>query len=151
MELGLNNLKKTRGATSKKRRIGRGSGSGRGTYSGHGQKGQKARSGGRRGLKRKGLMNLLRNKPKIGGVSSGRPKLNTVNLAKLEAIFENGEEINSQKLLAKNIIKAVAPGLKILGEGTLTKKFTVVADAFSSSAKKAIIDAGGKAQIRIRK
>ena len=146
MPLLLNNLKSAPGSTHKKKRVGRGNASGHGTYSGQGQKGQKARSGGRRGLKRKGLTQLLHNKPKIGGFSSGRDKMINVNIGELEKLFENGSVINPQKLLSAGIIKTAKPGIKILGEGKLTKKFNVVANSFSQSAKDAIIKAGGKVQ-----
>jgi len=151
MELGLNNLKKSKGATKNKRRVGRGNASGRGTYSSRGSKGQRARSGGRGGLKRRGLMTMLRNKPKIGGFRSLKPKSNTVNISQLEAVFESGEVINPKKMVGKNLIKTVWPAVKVLGDGQLTKKFTVIADSFSESAKKAIIEAGGKAEINKKK
>ena len=144
MTLGLNNLKISAGSKKNRRRVGRGNASGRGTYSSRGQKGQRSRSGGRRGLKRRGLKNFLRNKPKIGGFRSQQAKLLTVDLDQLEKVFEAGEVITPKKLLTKNLLRTIKPGVKILGSGQLTKKFTVVADAFSESAEKAIIEAGGK-------
>jgi large subunit ribosomal protein L15 len=70
-----------------------------------------------------------------------------VNLDQLESSFEAGELINAKKLIAKNLIKTAKTGVKILGDGKLTKKFTVSADSFSESAKKAIIEAGGQVQL----
>ena len=137
---------------SRKRRkvVGRGFGSGHGTFSGRGAKGQKARSGGKSGLKRRGLRQLLKNKPKIGGFKSLKPKFIKVNIDSLEKSFEAGELVNIKKLIAKNLIKKNISGLKILGNGRLTKKLTVIADDFSESAKKAIIKAGGKTEVRDR-
>jgi len=147
MTLGLNNLQVSSGNKKTRRRVGRGNASGHGTYSSRGQKGQRSRSGGRRGLKRRGLKNFLRSKPKLGGFRSLKAKLLPVNLDQLERIFESGEVITPKKLLAKNLLRTVKPGIKILGDGKLTKKFTVVADAFSESAKKAIIEAGGRVEL----
>ncbi len=145
-ELRLHDLKNNKNVNHKKRRVGRGNASGRGTYSSRGLKGQRSRSGGKRGLKRRGLINLLRNKPKIGGFKSLKPKMVTVNLDKLDTCFNEGELVNAKKLIAKNIIRSAKSGLKILGDGKLNKKLTVYADGFSESAKKAIIEAGGQAQ-----
>jgi large subunit ribosomal protein L15 len=146
-ELRLNDLKPNKKAQRRKKRVGRGNASGRGTYSSRGLKGQRSRSGGKRGLKRRGLNQFLRNKPKIGGFKSLRAKMVTVNLYELEQYFESGELVNSKKLISKNIIKSASPGIKILGEGSLKKKLTVYADSFSESAKKAIMDAGGEAKL----
>lgn len=144
-ELSLHNLKAKKRKKSK--RLGRGNASGRGTYSGRGIKGQRARSGGRKGLKRRGLMQLLKNKPKLGGFTSLQSKMETVNVRQLEESFEAGEMVNAKKLVAKNLIKDNRWGVKILGDGQLTKKLTVVADNFSESAKGAIIKAGGSIQL----
>jgi len=148
MELNLHNLKLAKGSKKKKKRMGRGNSSGHGTYSGRGQKGQRSRAGGKGGLKRRGLKQLLRGKPKIGGFRSLRPKMVTINIDQLEKMFESGEVVEAKKLIAKNLIKSNKFGLKILGDGKLTKKLTVFADSFSESAKKAIMDAGGKAELR---
>lgn len=151
MELALHNLKLAQGSKKKKKRVGRGDASGRGSYSGRGLKGQKARSGGKRGLSRRGLKSLLRNKPKIGGFKSLKPKMVIVNINQLERNFAATEIVNIKNLLAKNLIKTSKAGVKVLGEGRLTKNLTVVVDAFSESAKKAIIEAGGTAILRSRK
>ena len=148
MELNLHNLKKSSGSTRRGRRLGRGHGSGRGTTAGRGTKGQRARSGGRRGLKRRGVKQFLKSKPKLGGFKSLKPKLITVNIGVLEQRFKDGEIINAKKLLNAGIIKTNWPGIKILGEGQLSKKLTVVANSFSDGAKKAILDAGGQVEIK---
>ncbi len=143
-ELRLDNLKIDGSSRRRKKRVGRGNSSGRGTYSSRGIKGQRSRSGGKRGLKRRGLKDLLRNKPKIGGFKSLKPKMLTVNIYQLDKYFSDGESVNAKKLISKNIVKSDRPGIKILGSGQLKKKLYVYADDFSESAKKAIIDAGGQ-------
>lgn len=146
-ELTLANLRVNKKAKKKAKRVGRGNASGHGTYSTRGLKGQRARSGGRSGLKRRGLRQLLRNKPKIGGFRSPYPKMVTVNLDQLESNFGAGEIVNAQKLINKYLIKSAKTGVKILGDGKLTKKLEVIADGFSKSAKEAIIKAGGRVQL----
>ncbi len=148
MSLGLNNLTLAAGSKKKTRRVGRGSGSGRGTYSGRGLKGQRARSGSKRGLKRRGLSQLLKSKPKIGGFRSLQPKMAIININKIDNNFADGEVITAERLLSKNLIKTPRNGLKVLGDGKITKKFTIIANAFSESAKKAIMEAGGKVQTK---
>ncbi|MFA6322418.1 MAG: 50S ribosomal protein L15 [Candidatus Buchananbacteria bacterium] len=146
-ELSLHNLKVNKKAQKKAKRVGRGNASGHGTYSTRGLKGQRARSGGRRGLQRFAMALALRNKPKIGGFKSLYAKLDVVNLDQLESNFGNGEIVNVKKMIEKNLIKSAKSGVKILGKGTLTKKLTVSAHAFSETAKEAIIKAGGKVQL----
>ncbi|OGY46960.1 MAG: 50S ribosomal protein L15 [Candidatus Buchananbacteria bacterium RIFCSPHIGHO2_02_FULL_45_11b] len=145
-ELTLHNLTINKKSRKNPKRLGRGNASGHGTYSTRGQKGQKARSGGSKGLRRWALVQQLRSKPKIGGFRSLRPKSATVNVSQLESNFAAGEIVNAKKLIEKNLIKSAKTGIKILGEGRLTKKLTVFADSFSKSAESAIIKAGGKAQ-----
>lgn len=141
-ELNLHNLKISK--KKKAKRVGRGNSSGSGTYSGRGLKGQRARSGGKGGLKRKGLVQTLKSKPKLGGFKSLKEKPAIINLDTLENFFEEGEAVDINKVFNKGLIKTKKNGLKVLGSGSLTKKFTVKADNFSESAKKAIMDAGGK-------
>ncbi len=146
-ELSLNNLKVSKGSNHKSKRLGRGNASGKGTYSARGLKGQRARSGGRGGSKRRGLSQLLRNKPKLGGFKSLQPKPEVVNVEDLQKHFADGELVNPKNLLAKKLIKTIKPGVKILGQGKLTKKLTVKANSFSESAKKVIMEAGGSVQL----
>lgn len=140
-ELNLHSLSVNK--RKKSRRVGRGNASGTGTYSGRGLKGQRSRSGGKGGLKLRGLKQMLKSKPKMGGFKSLTPKLETVNLETLEKHFGAGELVDVKKLLAKKLVKTQKNGLKILGNGKITKKLTVKANSFSESAKKAIIEAGG--------
>lgn len=149
-ELSLHNLKINKKARSKPKRRGRGDASGRGTYSGRGLKGQRSRSGGKSGLKRRGLKQLLQSKPKLGGFKSLKPKMAIINLDQLEKSFETGELVNPKKLIAKFLIKRSKSGVKILGNGKLTKKLTVTANSFSEVAKKAIIEAGGTAELIVK-
>jgi len=147
MPLSLSNLKSFVGSVKKIKRVGRGNASGHGTYSGRGQKGQKARSGGKRGLKLKGFKRLMQNIPKLRGFHSLHSKMEVVNIGKLEEKFENGAIIDSKELIKVGLIETDRFGVKILGEGKLTKKFTVKADAFSNSAKEAIEKTGGKIEV----
>ncbi|MBI3956377.1 MAG: 50S ribosomal protein L15 [Candidatus Kerfeldbacteria bacterium] len=127
------------------RRFGRGHGSGRGTYAGRGIKGQRARSGGRRGMIRRSLTRMLSKLPKQRGFQSDRPKYTIVTLAFLETAFAP-KAVVSPATLAGHGVKAVRTrGVKILGTGSLTKPLTVHAHAYSATAKKAILAAGGTA------
>ncbi len=144
MSLGLHNLKVAAGSKKHKKRVGRGNASGHGTYSTRGAKGQKARSGSS-GMKRLGMRELMHQVPKLGGMSPRYPKMAVVNLETLEKCFKDGDIIDAKILISKNIIKSAKDGLKILGNGKLTKKLTVKANAFSKSAKDAIEKTGGEA------
>ena len=146
MTLTLSNLKPAKGAIKKRKDIGRGGK--RGTYSGRGMKGQKARSGGRHGLKALGLRQVIRRVPKLRGFKSQKPKMAIVNLADLERVFENDAKITPQELFKVGLIRSTAFGVKILGDGKLSKKLNVSARAFSASAKEAIEKAGGQVEIK---
>lgn len=133
----------------KKKRLGRGNGSGRGNYSGRGIKGQKARSGGRGkgGHAGKKSPAFIRQLPKQRGFVSLKKKPATVNLDKIAEFFNEGEQITPEALRAKGLLSNLAGGVKILGSGQLTKKFTIKANAFSKSAKETILKAGGSVEI----
>ena len=128
-------------------RVGRGPGSGNGKTSGRGQKGQNARSGGgvRLGFEG-GQTPLARRLPKRGFTNFNRKEYAIVNVETLNR-FEEGTTVNVALLLEKGIIKKELSGLKVLGNGELTKKLTVEAVKFSKSAKEAIEKAGGKAEV----
>ncbi len=142
----LGNLSPAEGATTAKKRLGRGIGSGLGKTSGKGHKGQWARSGGgvRPGFEG-GQMPLIRRIPKRGFNNHFRKVYSIVNLSVLEG-FEANSVVDMQILNEKGLIKLVkgSIGLKVLGNGTLTKALTVKAASFSASAKDAIEKAGGK-------
>lgn len=144
MELTLHTLKTPVGSRKKSKRIGRGNSSGHGTYSTKGQKGQRARSGGSKGLKLKGFKDIVKRMPKLKGFKSHRLKPQIVNLIDLEKKFKDGETVDIKILLEKGLVKDQRQKVKVLGEGKLTKKLTVNVHNFSKSAKEAIEKAGGR-------
>ena len=143
----LQDLKPAEGSTQAAYRKGRGEGSGNGKTAGRGQKGQWARSGGgvRPGFEG-GQMPLARRLPKRGFNNIFAKPLTAVNLSKLEC-FDNGTEVTAQLLLKQGIISKCPHGLKVIGNGTLSKKLTVKAAAFSASAKEKIEALGGTAEV----
>lgn len=143
----LNDLTSVPGSRKESKRIGRGFGSGWGKTSGKGHKGQKARSGGsiRPGFEG-GQMPLQRRIPKRGFVNIFGKDIAAVNVGALEK-FEDGAEVDAKALADARIAEAGSNGIKILGNGKLTKKLTVKANAFSASAKQKIEAAGGKAEV----
>ncbi|MFH1366878.1 MAG: 50S ribosomal protein L15 [Patescibacteria group bacterium] len=147
MSLNLHNLSNSNNAQKNKKRIGRGDSSGHGTYAGRGSKGQRSRSGGRKGLTRRGLQPTFKGIPKKRGVKSFFPKMATVNINALNKNFKDGEKVTFEILLAKKMAKYSSAGLKVLGEGKISKKLIVFAHGFSKNAKEAIVKAGGEAII----
>lgn len=143
----LHDLKPAVGATTAPKRLGRGVGSGLGKTSGKGHKGAKARSGGgkRPGFEG-GQMPLTMRLPKRGFTNNFRTEYVAINVDRLE-IFEDGMTVTPVELIQYGIIKNVQDGVKILGNGELTKKLTVQANKFSASAKEKIEAAGGKAEV----
>ena len=143
----LHELSPVPGSNHKAYRKGRGNGSGNGKTAGRGQKGQWARSGGgvRVGFEG-GQMPLARRIPKRGFNNIFAKPLEAVNVSVLEK-FEDGAVVTANDLLDKGILSKCEYGVKILGEGSLTKKLTVQASAFSASAKAKIEEAGGKAEV----
>ena len=144
----LGELSPAMGATTSKKRLGRGIGSGLGKTSGKGHKGQWARSGGgvRPGFEG-GQMPLIRRIPKRGFNNHFKKVYSIVNLSVLENMEANSV-VDMTVLAEKGLIKVMKDciGLKVLGNGTLTKALTVKASAFSASAKEAIEKAGGKVE-----
>ena len=143
----LHDLKPAVGATTAPKRLGRGTGSGLGKTSGKGHKGAKARSGGgkRPGFEG-GQMPLTMRLPKRGFTNIFRKEYVTINVDRLE-IFEDGMVVTPVELIQYGVIKNVEDGVKILGNGEITKKLTVQANKFSESAKQKIEAAGGKAEV----
>ncbi|MAF24854.1 50S ribosomal protein L15 [bacterium] len=148
MTLDLHTLPKRTGTNQSHRRVGRGNASGSGTYSSRGLKGQRSRSGGRVGTKRRALMTLLANKPKIGGFKSIKPKAQVVNLSTLDKFFSGGAVVRPEHLVKAGLITDSKHKVKVLGKDGLSKKLTIIADSFSESAKSAIAKAGGTVEIR---
>ena len=143
----INELSPMPGSTHVAKRKGRGPGSGNGKTAGRGQKGQNSRSGGgvRVGFEG-GQMPLARRVPKRGFNNIFAKPLEAVNVSVLE-MFEDGAVVDAAALLESGVLSKCVYGVKILGNGEITKKLTVKANAFSASAKEKIEAAGGKAEV----
>lgn len=144
----IHELGKDPGRTQKRKRVGRGESSGHGKTSGYGHKGSQARSGRGKGYGggfEGGQMPLQRRVPKRGFVNIFRQEFEVVNVAALD-IFDNGTEVTPELLKEAGLVRMNAKRVKILGNGDLSKKLTVKADAFSGSAKEKIEKAGGTAE-----
>ena len=143
----LHDLKPAVGATTAPKRLGRGTGSGLGKTSGKGHKGAKARSGGGKGPGFEGgQIPLARRIPKRGFTNKFRTEYVAINVSRLE-IFEDGMVVSPVELIEYGIIKKIEDGVKIMGNGDLTKKLTVQANKFTASAKEKIEAAGGKVEV----
>ena len=144
----LHELEKNIGATSSKKRVGRGPGSGLGKTSGRGQKGQKARSGGSiNPVFEGGQLPLYRRLPKRGFSNHRFKKVYAiVNLGDLNK-FDDGTVVTPALLLEKRIVRKECDGIKVLGEGNLEKKLTIQAHRFSRSALAKIEESGSKAEV----
>ena len=142
----LHELKASAGARKAVTRKGRGAGSGNGKTAGFGHKGQKARSGVKKAGFEGGQMPLQRRLPKRGFNNIFAKPYEIINLSALDK-FEDGETVTAEALLAKGILSKCEYGVKVLGNGKVTKKVTVQAAAFSQAAKEAIEAAGGKAEV----
>ena len=145
--MNLHELSPAAGSNTKAYRKGRGAGSGNGKTGGRGQKGQWARSGGgvRVGFEG-GQMPLSRRIPKRGFNNIFAKPLEAINVSALDK-FEDGAVVDAKALLEKGILSKCEYGVKILGNGQISKKQTVQASAFSASAKEKIEAAGGKAEV----
>lgn len=143
----LHELKPAFGSTTAPKRLGRGVGSGLGKTSGKGHKGAKARSGGgkRPGFEG-GQMPLVRRLPKRGFHNNFRLEYVAINVDRLE-VFEDGMTVTPVELIEYGIIKKIDDGIKIMGNGELTKKLTVQASKFTASAKEKIEAVGGKVEV----
>lgn len=143
----LHELKNNEGARRPTKRRGRGPGSGHGKTSCRGHKGQKARSGAkiRPGFEG-GQMPLIRRIPKRGFRAPRGARLDAVNVGRLE-VFEEGSVVDLKALSARGIVRRFSGGVKILGDGALTKRLEVVADSFSASARSKIEAAKGTARV----
>ena len=144
----LNDLRPAEGSTKARKRIGRGSSSGHGTTAGRGTKGQLSRSGGGKGAGFEGGQQPLAMRlPKLPGFTPrNRVEYAPVNVSRLEALFEDGDTVDADALVAKGVIKHDYIPVKVLGDGELTKKLTVCVDKVSASAKAKIEAAGGKVE-----
>ena len=143
----LNELSPAAGSVKEAYRKGRGSGSGNGKTAGRGHKGQKARSGGgtRIGFEG-GQMPLARRIPKRGFNNIFAKPLEAINVSELDR-FDDGAVVDAKALLDAGVLSKCRYGVKILGNGEISKKLTVKASAFSETAKEKIEAAGGKAEV----
>ena len=127
----LNDLRPAVGSRKNRKRVGRGNSSGNGTFAGRGMNGQLSRSGGGKGA---------------GFTNHNRVEYAPVNVARLNALFADGETVDAEALVAKGVIKYNFIPVKVLGDGELSKKLTVKVDKVSASAKAKIEAAGGKVE-----
>lgn len=143
----LNELKPVAGARHSKKRVGRGIGSGLGKTAGKGSKGQNARSGGgvRPGFEG-GQLPLFQRLPKIGFKNHNRKVYAVINVEDLNC-FEDGAVVDVAALVEAGLVNKTLDGVKVLGQGELSKKLTVKVNKYSSKAKEAIENAGGTAEV----
>ncbi|MGN1187029.1 MAG: 50S ribosomal protein L15 [Lachnospiraceae bacterium] len=144
--MNLSTLQPAMGSKTDSFRKGRGHGSGNGKTAGYGHKGQKARSGAPRPGFEGGQMPLYRRLPKRGFTNRNSLEIVGINVSALER-FENGAEVSVETLVEAGIVKNPRDGVKILGNGELTKKLTVKANAFSEGAKSKIEALGGTCEV----
>ena len=143
----LHELKPAPGSTTAPKRLGRGIGSGLGKTSGKGHKGARARSGGGKGPGFEGGQRPLTQRiPKRGFTNPFRKEYVAINVDRLE-IFEDGDVIGPVQLIEAGVIKKIGDGVKIMGNGELTRNLTVQAAKFTATAKEKIEAAGGKAEV----
>ena len=142
----LHELKASKGANTPVTRKGRGAGSGNGKTAGFGHKGQKARSGVKKAAFEGGQMPLQRRLPKRGFNNIFATQYATIKVSDLDK-FEAGAVVDAQALLEKGIINKTLDGVKVLGNGEVTKAVTVKVAAYTASAKEKIEKAGGKAEV----
>lgn len=145
----LNEIRPARGAVRKRKRVGRGTGSGTGGTAGYGHKGEQARSG---ASKRKsfegGQMKLTRRIPKFGFTNLFRVEYQVVNVRLLDQRFQDGDQVDAATLLEHGLLHKKSWPIKVLGDGELSKKLTVSVHAVSASARTKIENAGGSVQIQ---
>ncbi len=150
MTLALNNISPKLKSRASKKRVGRGNASGHGTYSCRGNKGQRSRSGGKSGLKLRGLKKAVKAFPKFSKLKSSTIKMSIVNLANIESKFKEGDIVSPQKMTKVGLLKNYKNGVKILASPAsakkkiLKKKLTIKAHAFSKVAQEEIKKAKGK-------
>ena len=145
-EMKLHELSPAAGSAKKSFRVGRGPASGNGKTAGKGHKGQKARSGNVRPGFEGGQFPIYRQLPKRGFNNKWATNYAIVNVSALN-VFEDGAVVDLEALMAKKIVRKELDGLKVLGNGEITKKLTVKLNAFSASAAEKINSVGGKAEV----
>ena len=151
MAIGLNNLRSPKGATHKKKRVGRGPGSGLGKTAGRGEKGQKSRSGYSRKIGFEGgQMPLHRRLPKRGFTNIFKKEWIEVSLSSLDRSFEANDEVTPELLHERGLIKKAKRDVVVLGTGEISKALRVSAHRFTKSAREKIEKAGGAANVITR-
>jgi len=149
--LRMNDLKPNRGATGKKHRVGRGSGSGWGCTAGRGNNGAKARSGySEKDYFEGGQLPLIRRLPKRGFTNVFKKYYQVVNVSDIDSIAKNGDVVDAQYLFSAGKIHSKDEMVKVLGNGEIGKSVTIKADAFSKSAEEKITKANGKTEVVAR-
>lgn len=144
----LSTLSPSGGSKKNRKRVGRGPSSGTGKTSGRGHKGQKSRSGySRRSGFEGGQMPLNRRLPKRGFNHSDRHPFAEVNVDVLEQAFDDGASVSTEDLVAKNVVKDLRGGVKVLGRGELSKKLSLRVNAISASARSKVEQAGGSVEL----
>lgn len=144
MTISLHNLRPAAGSRRKEKRVGRGNASGHGTYSTRGVKGQRARSGGRKGTKRRGMKRIILALPKRGGFKTGRPRNRIVLVGALEKAFDANASVTVAALEEKELVGRGPGKVKVLDGGTLLKPLTLSGLLVSAGARAKIEAAGGK-------
>jgi len=141
----INDLFPAPGSAKKRKRVGRGNGSGHGSTAGRGDKGQGSRAGGTKGAGFEGGQTPLAMRlPKLPGFKNrNRVEFAVVNVSRLDALFADGDVVDGESLLAKGVTKSATEPVKVLGDGELTKKLTIRVDKLSGPAKQKIEAAGG--------
>jgi large subunit ribosomal protein L15 len=139
MPLSIHTIKPAKGAAKKRKRIGRGNASGKGTYAGKGLKGQKSRSG-VSNLKRLGMKQVLLRTPKKRGFNSSKPKNQIINLSDLNGYYKEGETVSPKTLFKNGLVDNMKINIKILGKGKLAVKNLKFKDVLMSEAVKKQID-----------
>ena len=142
MVLRLDTIQPNKGARKTKKRIGRGLSKG-GAFSGRGTKGQRSRSGGKSGLKLKGLRKIMLSTPKTRGFKSSKATPEVVNVSVISKNFADGAKVTPEQLQKKNLVKKIRHGVKVLGNGEISIKITITDCRISQSAKEKIEKAGG--------
>jgi len=143
MALTLHTIHPKKGSKKTRKRVGRGD-AGTGTYSGRGSKGQRSRSGGKSGLKLKGLRKIMLAQPKKRGFTSSRTPASIVNVSDLNKMFADGAKVTPEAIQKKGLVESITSGVKILANGDLAVKLNVEGCKVSEAAKAKIEKAGGK-------
>ena len=143
MALTPQTIQTAKNSQRKKKRVGRGNGSGRGTYSGRGLKGQRSRSGGKKGTKFLGFKSSLKKMPKLRGFKSPHAKKQTVTLKTLNRIVSSDDVITPQYLMKKGVVSNVRDGVKIVATGVIDKKVQIKGCLATKQALALIEKAGG--------